>query len=96
MSIMKILSGLALITTLVLPVGLPAGEAQAQEGAWCAYAGGRNSYENCGYYTLQQCREAVSGVGGACMPNPRGGYSMDDRPGYYNDEPAPRRRVRPY
>lgn len=69
--------------------------AQAQ-GAWCAFSGGWNAYENCGYYTLRQCQAAVSGVGGACRPN---SYRQDDRPrrGYYQDEyddPPPRRRSR--
>lgn len=89
---LKILFGAALLVAFALPVN----EAQAQDGAWCAYAGGRSGYENCGYYTLDQCRAAVSGVGGACMPNPRGGYSMEDRRGGYYDDPPPRRRVRPY
>ena len=35
---------------------------------WCAY------YDawaySCGFTTLQQCRATVSGVGGACRPNP--------------------------
>jgi len=80
---------------LALLMALPAGPAQAQEGAWCAFAGGRGAYENCGYYTFQQCLDAVSGVGGACMRNPRGGRSMEDQRGYYDDPPPPRRRVRP-
>jgi len=81
---------------LAVLMALPAGPAQAQEGAWCAFAGGRNAYENCGYYTFQQCQAAVSGVGGSCMRNPRGGYSMEDQRGYYDDvPPPPRRRVRP-
>jgi hypothetical protein len=65
--------------------------ARAQDAAYCAYAGGRGSYENCGYYTLRQCMEAVSGVGGACRPNPR--YRYSSPPGYYDESPPPRRRV---
>lgn len=69
--------------------------ARAQGDApYCASAGGRGGYENCGYYTFRQCMEAVSGVGGTCRPNPR--YQSGGPPGYY-DEPVPRRRpVRPY
>ena len=65
------------------------GEAYAQTAAYCAVAGGRNSYENCGYYTLAQCRAAVSGVGGFCQPNPRFVYTpyADEEPAY-----APRRQ----
>jgi hypothetical protein len=67
--------------------------ARAQEGAWCAYAGGWNAYENCGYYTLQQCVAATRGVGGACKPNP---YARFEAPYGYDDPPPPRRRVRRY
>ena len=47
---------------------LPGREAAA--AAYCAYAGGRGGYENCGYYTWEQCLAAVRGVGGRCMRNP--------------------------
>jgi hypothetical protein len=39
-------------------------------GAWCAVAGGRSEYRNCGYFSLRQCVAAVSGVGTFCQPNP--------------------------
>lgn len=65
-----------------------AGDAQAQNAAYCAIGGGRNSYENCGYYTLAQCRAAVSGVGGFCQPNPRFVYVP------YRDGPYVPRRQR--
>lgn len=68
---------------------LPAPAAQAQEGAWCGYEGGRNSYENCSYPSLRSCVESMRGLGGACRPNPRGSYR---RP--YDDEPPPPRRRR--
>lgn len=63
-------------------------EAQAQDYAYCARQGGRNGYENCGYSTLQQCRAAVSGVGGYCGVNPR--YAQQP----YDDDRAPPRRYR--
>jgi Putative peptidoglycan binding domain len=34
---------------------------------WCAAY--YNGSQNCGFYTLDQCRAAVSGVGGSCVPN---------------------------
>ena len=81
---------LAFAATLML-VASVAGEARAQQGAWCAYAGGRDDYENSGYYTLQQCLAAVSGVGGACRPNPRGGYGPREYgPPAYDEPPRPR------
>jgi hypothetical protein len=39
-------------------------------GAWCAVAGGRNDYRNCGYFSFRQCLAATSGVGTFCQPNP--------------------------
>ena len=35
---------------------------------WCAYYGPW-SY-NCGFTTFRQCLATISGVGGACRPNP--------------------------
>lgn len=58
---------LACALSLVLTPML-ATDANAQ-GRWCAESGGRGGYQNCGYYTYQQCRAAISGVGGFCRPN---------------------------
>lgn len=55
----------------------------SDESAWCAYYGGRNSSTNCGFYSLAQCRAAISGVGGTCGMNPR-----------YQSAPDKPRRVR--
>lgn len=62
-----------LASALALVIGVPGAsqEALAEELPWCAVVGGRNAFENCGYYTLNQCRAAVSGVGGDCKMNPR-------------------------
>jgi hypothetical protein len=46
------------------------GAGKAEAAAFCAYAGGRAGYENCGYYTWAQCLAAVNGRGGQCMRNP--------------------------
>ena len=42
-------------------------EARA-DGAWCSYyvQGGTN----CGFYSYEQCRANISGIGGSCQPNP--------------------------
>ena len=69
--------------------------ARAQDAAYCAYAGGRDGYENCGYYSLRQCLDAVSGVGGACRPNPRYGSSNSPSQAPYSEPPPRRRVVRP-
>ena len=35
---------------------------------WCAqYTGGGGT--NCGFFTIEQCRATVSGIGGFCVPN---------------------------
>jgi hypothetical protein len=46
--------------------------AQADPYRWCAeYSGGRGGGgRNCYFMTLNQCRAAISGVGGTCTPNP--------------------------
>jgi hypothetical protein len=57
-----------LTVAVALAAALVAGKAEA--AAFCAYAGGRAGYENCGYYTWEQCLLAVNGRGGQCMRNP--------------------------
>jgi len=38
---------------------------------WCAQYGTRDDLgTNCGFVTYEQCRAAISGVGGICVPNP--------------------------
>jgi len=51
------------------------------QGAWCAqYSGKGGGATNCGFYTLEQCRWAVSGVGGFCSPSPYVVYGNEARP----------------
>ena len=75
-----------------------AGRDARAEGAWCAYDYGYNQYQNCGYYTFQQCLDSVSGVGGFCRPNPYVASAPPDGYGYarrddrgYSDRRASRR-----
>jgi hypothetical protein len=53
--------------------------AQADPYRWCAeYGGGFDGGgTNCYFVTIEQCRAAVSGVGGFCRPNPF--YTGPDR-----------------
>ncbi|MBX6426406.1 MAG: DUF3551 domain-containing protein [Variibacter sp.] len=77
-------------------IGLAAAAQEAYAGRdypYCAVAGGRNAYENCGYYTLAQCLAAVSGVGGHCMENPRY-FANHPYAGRYEDAPRSHRRTR--
>jgi len=55
----------------------------ADAAAWCAFYTD-NAGTNCGFYTLEQCRAATSGVGGYCAPNPEGSPT----------QPSNRRRAR--
>jgi hypothetical protein len=77
----------ALAVAAVATIGaLDAATPASAQGAWCAdYSGRDGGSTNCGFYTLQQCRWAVSGVGGSCSPSP---YVV------YGNEAPPRRKVR--
>ena len=45
---------------------------------WCAVYSERTvGATNCGFVTLAQCRETLSGLGGMCMQNPA--YRPDER-----------------
>lgn len=68
-----------------LAIGLAATDtARAQQQPdpypWCAEytGGGLDGAKNCYFLTLEQCRAAVSGVGGYCGPNPF--YTGPERP----------------
>ena len=76
----KLIGALAL---LVLVSGTATG---AKAAAWCAYYDA--STRNCGFHTFEQCRAAISGVGGYCSPN----YSQ----GNYTQGSSSRRRTRGY
>ena len=78
----------AVAALLVLIAGVDAAPAQADPYRWCAhYSGEGGNGSNCYFVTLEQCRWAVSGVGGSCALNPfyDGGTA---------ERPAPARRVR--
>jgi hypothetical protein len=60
----------AVFLALVLLFGLaPPARAQIYY-PWCAeYAGGYGGGGNCGFSTIEQCRDTISGIGGLCVPN---------------------------
>jgi hypothetical protein len=61
----------ALALAAVVALGtLGATTSARAQGAWCAEYSGMDGGTNCGFYTLQQCRAAISGVGGTCSPSP--------------------------
>lgn len=55
----------------LLVAGLFGSPSHADPYRWCAEYGGfrGGGATNCYFMTLQQCRAAVSGVGGFCRPN---------------------------
>ena len=61
------------LTTLAALTALATPSAHAEiEYPWCAYYGRFGTQAtNCGFTTLRQCQETVSGIGGYCARNPR-------------------------
>jgi hypothetical protein len=61
------------LATLVLSVMLTQTQANAlpcDNTRWCAqYSGRSGGATNCGFFTIEQCRATVSGIGGFCVPN---------------------------
>ena len=60
-------------TLIVLSVMLtqtPANALPCDNTRWCAqYSGRSGGATNCGFFTVEQCRATVSGIGGFCVPN---------------------------
>ena len=60
-------------TLVVLSVTLsqtPATALPCDNTRWCAeYSGTAGGATNCGFFTIEQCRATVSGIGGFCVPN---------------------------
>jgi hypothetical protein len=75
------------LATVMVPAVLAQAPARAYEMPydpypWCAVYGGRGGgASNCGFLTIQQCRDTVSGIGGFCAPNQ-----------FYNPRPVQRAR----
>ena len=71
MSSKRVIRSVILAAAATLTV-LASEAAQAREYPWCAHYGGAdNDATNCGFDTIEQCRAAISGVGGHCQTNPR-------------------------
>jgi Protein of unknown function (DUF3551) len=79
--------GIAAIVVMVPAVltQTPAIALPCDNTRWCAqYSGRSGGATNCGFFTIEQCRATVSGIGGFCVPNQ-----------FYNPcEPAGRRSSR--
>jgi hypothetical protein len=57
------------------------------DGTWCAHYGnnGDGGGTNCGFYSFEQCRAAVSGNGGFCQRNPFSAYAAEPGRRYRRD-----------
>jgi hypothetical protein len=66
---------LAAVTALLLTLATATSARAEIEYPWCAQFGGGSmngiNATNCGFVTVQQCRETISGLGGMCYENPR-------------------------
>jgi Protein of unknown function (DUF3551) len=47
-------------------------------GTWCANYSNQSG-SNCGFYSFEQCRATVSGIGGFCSRNSFSGYVTEPR-----------------
>jgi hypothetical protein len=59
----------AAIVLCALALALAAAQPAEAGAEWCARYSGIGE-QNCGFYTFEQCRTDVSGIGGVCFPNP--------------------------
>jgi len=60
----------ALLVTPVVLMQTPANALPCDNTRWCAqYGGMAGGATNCGFFTIEQCRATVSGIGGVCVPN---------------------------
>jgi hypothetical protein len=50
-------------------------DARAQN-RWCARGTGA---DNCGFFSYQQCRANIAGIGGKCVPDARAAAAPEDR-----------------
>jgi hypothetical protein len=67
-----------LVSTALLVAGMAASAKADDPYRWCAQNIGNGGATNCYFVTHKQCREAVAGTGGICVPN--GFYTGPDKP----------------
>ena len=54
------------------------------DGTWCANYGNHGG-SNCGFYSYEQCRATVSGIGGFCQRNPFASGAREPQRRYRRD-----------
>ena len=67
-----------LVVTALLVLGMETSALADDPYRWCAQNIGNSGASNCYFVTHKQCREAVSGTGGICVPN--NFYTGPDKP----------------
>jgi Protein of unknown function (DUF3551) len=67
-----------LVAIIFVALSLSTAGARA-DGTWCAHYSSRGGATNCGFYSFEQCRATVSGIGGFCMRNPFSAYAAEPR-----------------
>jgi hypothetical protein len=63
----KVMAALAMMPVLLTQT--PATALPCDNTRWCAQYSGSGGATNCGFFTIEQCRATVSGIGGFCVPN---------------------------
>jgi len=58
------------VLALVAASAAPGPAAAAFNLPWCAQYFDRSDIRSCAFYTYQQCRATISGIGGFCIQNP--------------------------
>jgi hypothetical protein len=69
---------ISLVAITFVALSLSTAGARA-DGTWCAQYSDKGGATNCGFYSFEQCRATVSGIGGFCMRNPFSAYAAQPR-----------------
>src|SRR4029453_16404321 len=66
----KVMAALVMVPVVLTQTPASAHDLPYDPYPWCAqYSGSGGGGTNCGFLTIEQCRETVSGIGGFCVPN---------------------------
>jgi hypothetical protein len=72
----------AIATAAIMLTALFLSAPARADGSWCAQYGTGFSGKNCGFYSFEQCRASVSGIGGFCQRNVFSPNAADPRRRY--------------
>jgi hypothetical protein len=66
----KVMAALVMVPVVLTQTPASAYDLPYDPYPWCAqYSGDGGGGTNCGFLTIEQCREDVSGIGGFCVRN---------------------------